>query len=225
MRQVSPEHAKLAVEQAFYQWGLPLKVRFDNGYPFANTGDRSIPTALALWIVSLGVEVIFNRPHSPQQNGSVECVQRISSRWANPQACFIAGEFQQTLNQASNDHIFVLRQRSKGDQTRAEQYPELLHNPRQYHPDSIDPNRVRQYLQQFRWARQVYANGRMSIFGQSWPVGVKYRNQTLSICLDPDSDAWLVCSSNGTTIKKLPGLDLSKNAIANLTVFSKNFTT
>jgi hypothetical protein len=221
MRQLSPEQAKQAVEQAFFEWGLPLRARFDNGFPFANTADRYVPTALALWLVSLGIEVVFNRPHSPQQNGSVECTQRISSRWANLKACAKATELQQALDQVAQDHIFVLRQRSKGDRTRIEQYPGLLDNPRRYDPNNIDPGRVRQYLAQFNWTRKVYANGRVTIFGTTWPIGTKYKNQTLSIRLDPQSDAWLVSLSNGTTLTKLYGIDLSKNAIANLTVFQR----
>ena len=66
MRQVSPPQAQRAVEQVLCQWGMPQKMRFDNGYPFANTGERNVPTPLCLWLVAIGIEVIFNRPYCPQ---------------------------------------------------------------------------------------------------------------------------------------------------------------
>jgi hypothetical protein len=225
MRQVSPEQAKVAVELAFSQWGLPRKARFDNGFPFANTADRYLPTALALWLVSLGIDVVFNRPYTPQQNGSVECTQRISGRWANPRACANANALQQALDQVASDHVFVLRQRKNRDQTRLEQYPDLLNNARKYDPEKIDPDRVKQYLLQFRWSRKVYGNGRISIFGKTCTIGAKYKHQQVIISLDPQSNAWQVTLTNGKAIKKLLEMDLSKKAIADLTVFSKNFTT
>ncbi len=225
MRHLNPEQTKAAVEAAFFQWGLPHKARFDNGYPFAYTGDRLLPTALILWLVSLGVEVVFNRPYSPQQNGSVECTQRISSRWANPGACTNAAQLQYALDQVTHEHISVLRQRKNGDQTRIEQFPELACNTRRYDPKMVDPDKVRQYLLQFRWQRKVFANGRISIFGHTWTVGTKFKNQQTSISLDPNSNSWQVTLQNGKTIDYIMAMNLSKKAISDLTVFSKNFTT
>lgn len=225
MRQVNPLDAKQAVEKAFYRWGLPKRMRFDNGYPFANTNEPTVPTALSLWLVSLGIDVIFNRPHSPQQNGSVECTQRISSKWSGASKCVNTDELQSALDKASHEHIHVLRQRSKADTTRIERHPELENNDRLYHPNEIQPQRVKEYLSKFVWRRTVYSNGRITMFGKQWAIGTKYAQQEVIILYDKGANKWNATVGNRIATISFDGPDLSKEAIANLTIFSKNLTT
>lgn len=220
-RQIPALQAKQAVEMAMQQWGMPQRMRFDNGQPFGVTADRSLPSALAIWLVSLGIDLIFNRPRTPQQNGSVECTQRISSRWANCSKCPDPQSLQKALDRVAYEHIHVFRQRAKQDQTRAEQYSTLFDNPRKYEPDKVDPNKVSNYLTQFRWQRTVYPNGRISIFSQQYRIGCQFAKQQVMVGFDPQSNHWVVHLSNGKTIEKLPGPDLSIKAIQNLTVFQR----
>jgi hypothetical protein len=42
--------------QVFVRWGLPDRVRVDNGYPWGTP--RDLPSELALWLIGLGVEPI-----------------------------------------------------------------------------------------------------------------------------------------------------------------------
>lgn len=222
MSQVSPHEAKAALEAAFYRWGLPHSMRFDNGPPFANTTDRHLPTALAVWLTSLGIEVIFNRVYSPQQNGSVECTQRISSRWANFKACSTPQALQQALDKVSYEHIEVYRQRHNGDRTRAEAYPGLFDHPRCYDPNAIDPERVKSYLMRRKLIRKVYGNGCLSLFGAMLSAGNKYKHQQVEIGFNPSDCCWQVSLvSTGQLIKQLAQLDLSKEAIEQLTVFQR----
>lgn len=225
MRQVSPLQAKEAVEQAIRTKGMPKKMRFDNGYPFANTSDRYLPTALALWLVSIGIEVLFNAPRSPQQNGCVECTQRISARWADPASRVDAKDLQAALEQVAHDHLHVLRQRAKGDKTRSEQYPDLTPKSMHDHPPSIDPQRAKDFLSKFKWARQVYTNGRLSIFASTVVVGKAYAKQIVGVHYDQFAGQWVLSTTNGKEVMRLTGPDLSVDAIQNLTVFSKNITT
>src|ERR1051326_4767601 len=73
--------------------GLPLWVRVDNGYPWGNWND--LPTALALWLVGLGVGVHWNEPRHPEQNAKVERSQGTGSRWAEPWTYRTAAALQQ----------------------------------------------------------------------------------------------------------------------------------
>lgn len=213
------------MERAFVQWGLPRRLRFDNGLPFANQVDLALPTALAVWLVSLGIEVVFNKPYSPQQNGSVECTQRISSRWANPQKCQSTAELQRRLNHAAHTHLKIYRIRAQKDVTRKELFPTLFNNPRKYDPKRIDLQRVKAYLVRFSWVRKVATNGTMSLFSQQFSVGAKYKNQTVLVSLNPQKLCWQISLNNGTIIKTMPPLNLTMKGIADLTIFSKNFTT
>ena len=197
----------------------------DNGQPFAHTGERKLPTPLVLWLVSLGIEVHFNRVRCPQQNGSVECTQRISKYWANPENCQNTEQLQKALDQVSFEHIHVLRQRSKQDQTRIEQYPMLKQTGRPYKQNQVDPQKAKDYLAQFEWTRKIYKNGYISIFGLKFSVSAKFGEQTAYIRFDPANADLVVSITNGKIIKRMKEIDLSKKAIQNLNIFPDNFTT
>ena len=54
----------------FTGWGLPDRVRVDNGYPWGTP--RDLPSELALWLIGLAVEPIWNPPGQPTRNPKVE---------------------------------------------------------------------------------------------------------------------------------------------------------
>src|SRR3954469_21928037 len=85
-----------ALRRAFARWGLPARIRVDNGHPWASRGD--LPTELGLWLMGLGVELVANRPRRPQDNGSVENAQGTGKRWAEPPRCRTAAELQRRLD-------------------------------------------------------------------------------------------------------------------------------
>ena len=222
---MNPLAVKQAIEQVLYTYGKPMRIRLDNGQPFANTKDRKIPTNLVLWLVALGIKVHFNQVGTPQQNGSVECTQRISSRWANPKNCQNSDQLQQALDQVTFEHIYVLRQRKNKDATRIMQYPELNQNARKYQPQQIDSQKAKDYLASFEWTRKVYDNGTISVFGARVGIGKKYKLQTVYMRFDPKSAELVITLYNGKTLKRLKGLDLSVEAIQNLKVIPDKFTT
>ncbi len=208
--------------QAFRKWGLPKRIRLDNGHPFAHTKDRDLPTNLALWLVALGIELIFNRPYSPQQNGTVECMQRVSAHWATPRSCTSPQELQRRLHKVSSHHVYLYRSRAHGDRTRSDRFPELFANPRTYRPGMEDPKRAQAYLAQFVLRRKVFSNGCLSVSGYQWTVGRKYRNQQVSVCFDSEALRWQVFHSDGTCIAHSPELDFSPRALKKLTIMPKN---
>src|SRR3954468_9301443 len=68
------------MKQLFEQWGLPSYIRVDNGKPFGDPQRCSVPE-LALWLIGLGIEVVWNRPRTPKDNAKVERMQATTSRW------------------------------------------------------------------------------------------------------------------------------------------------
>ena len=54
----------------FACWGRPDAFRVDNGAPWGSRGD--LPTDLALWLIGLEIDMIWNLSHQPQCNGVVE---------------------------------------------------------------------------------------------------------------------------------------------------------
>lgn len=59
-------------EELFRQYGLPEKIRSDNGPPFGADNALGGLTRLSAWWTSLGIEVDFSRPATPSDNGAHE---------------------------------------------------------------------------------------------------------------------------------------------------------
>ena len=62
-------------ERAFREFGLPLRIRSDNGPPFASTGIGGL-SELAVWWIKLGIAPERIEPGKPQQNGRHERMHR-----------------------------------------------------------------------------------------------------------------------------------------------------
>ena len=60
-----------ALIEVFRQYGLPQRLRSDNGAPFASTGRLGV-TQLSVWLLRLGVTLERIEPGHPEQNGRHE---------------------------------------------------------------------------------------------------------------------------------------------------------
>jgi transposase len=60
----------------FKQYGLPERIRCDNGTPFGGAGPTGL-TRLSAWWVKLGIEVEFITPGRPCENGAHEQFHRV----------------------------------------------------------------------------------------------------------------------------------------------------
>ena len=68
-----------ALRRVFEQWGLPKRMRVDNGAPWATWAD--LPPAFALWLIGLGIKMIWNHPHCPKENANVERCNGLIGTW------------------------------------------------------------------------------------------------------------------------------------------------
>ena len=84
---VSIEGAKPVFVQLFREFGLPERIRSDNGAPFASNALGRL-SQLSVWFVRLGITPEFIEPASPQQNGKHENMHLVLKRQATrpPQA-------------------------------------------------------------------------------------------------------------------------------------------
>jgi transposase InsO family protein len=73
--QISIEGAKKQYERLFREFGLPERIRTDNGTPFASTGLARL-SRLSAWCIRLGVMPELIVPGRPQQNGRHERMHR-----------------------------------------------------------------------------------------------------------------------------------------------------
>ena len=68
-------HSKPIFEAAFREYGLPERIRTDNGAPFGSNGDSGL-TALSVWWIKLGIRPERIEPGKPEQNGRHERMHR-----------------------------------------------------------------------------------------------------------------------------------------------------
>jgi putative transposase len=79
-------HSKPVFEAAFREYGLPWRMRSDNGAPFASNGDSGL-TALSVWWIRLGIQPERIQPAHPEQNGRHERLHRtLKEATASPPA-------------------------------------------------------------------------------------------------------------------------------------------
>lgn len=69
------EPVKKVFEEAFHEYGLPLRIRSDNGSPFASRAVGGL-SRLSIWWVKLGILPERIEPGHPEQNGRHERMHR-----------------------------------------------------------------------------------------------------------------------------------------------------
>lgn len=188
------------LRQVFQQWGLPQRFRVDNGHPWGGSGD--LPPVLALWLMGLGIKVVWNHPHHPQENGCVERSHGVSKAWGEPQQCLSLEEFRQHLHQ-----VIRLQQSSYPSidgKPRTVAYPELNKVVRPYQLEqeaacwSLLP--ITQFFAQGLWWRRVEKYGTISFYQYRYRVGRSYARQIVSIHFDLQAHQWVICNQQGQEI-------------------------
>ncbi len=78
------ETVRAAMDRVFRDYGLPQRIRSDNGTPFASRAVAGL-SALSIWWIKLGIEVERIAPAKPSQNGRQERFHRtLKQHTANP---------------------------------------------------------------------------------------------------------------------------------------------
>lgn len=83
---VDSVHTKAVMVAAFREYGLPERIRTDNGAPFGSNGESGL-TGLTVWWIKLGIVPEHIQPGKPQQNGRHERMHRtLKQETASPPA-------------------------------------------------------------------------------------------------------------------------------------------
>jgi hypothetical protein len=202
----------------FARWGLPDRVRVDHGNPWSTRKD--LPSAMALWWIGLGIEVIYNRPRRPTDNALVERCQGLIEPWAEPTRCPNFATWEERLAEVCQ----IQREEYETARgcTRLEAYPQLKEVRRPYQEETEEEQwqlaRVLAYLAQGRWPRQVSKIGQIHIYGQRYCVGRRYRRQQVIVYLDAERVEWVVQGTDGTELKRHAAKQLTAERIRALKV-------
>lgn len=209
---------RTVLRKIFAVWGLPERIRVDNGAPWGSGGD--LPPALALWLIGLGVEVIWNRPRHSQENGQVERSHGVIAQWAEPEKC----QGPQALQQHVDWAVEIQREKypAINGQSRSQAYPALLDGARPYDPvqEEIvwDFERVCAFLARGVWSRRVSKVGRISLYNRDYGVGRPYAGQDVSIRFDAASLEWVFLDNQGNQIVRHTPREINPDRILALDV-------
>lgn len=204
--------------RAFARWGLPDRVRVDNGYPWGTP--RDLPSELALWLIGLGVEPIWNPAGQPTCNPKVERCNGLTQQWGELHRCADCAEAAAVLAEVARiqrEEYPAIRGR-----TRLEAFPQLAVPRREYAPAGEgamwDLSRVDAFLSRGCWRRRVDCNGRISIYGHGRSVGRAWAHQEVVLRFEASSRCWMVSDRDGELIKQLPVSELTRERIMALAV-------
>ncbi|MEM0995389.1 MAG: hypothetical protein AAGI49_20315 [Bacteroidota bacterium] len=198
----------------FKNHGVPRCIKVDNGRPFGDPLLETVPP-LALWLVGLGIKVIWNPPATPQDNAKVERNQGVMAKWTDFANCKNAQDLQMRLWKEAEFYNYHFPIRRLGHQKRIEIFPKLAHTTKEWNPADFKLNRVFIFLAKGAWQRKVSSSGQISLYAQRFSVGIDYKHQIVSIKLDAKKRAWVIFDANGKQIR-IQKCTISYNALWNI---------
>jgi hypothetical protein len=206
------------LRRTFQRWGRPDRLRVDNGHPWGSQND--LPTDLALWLMGLGVNMIWNKPRCPQMNGVVERSQGVTQQWVEPQTLADPDRLQARLDWA----VGIQRELDPAvaGQSRLAAFPALA-TPRRAdqmeHEDTMwCLARVDQFLAQGLWQRRVGRSGQISLSNRDYWVGKRQVGQDVSVQFDPTYRQWVICAHRGQELRRHAAEQLTRERIIGLRV-------
>jgi hypothetical protein len=205
---------------SFGRWGRPASVQFDNGNPWGSWGD--LPTPLSLWLIGLGLIVIWIPPRRPQKNGVVERSQGVAKNWAEPDRCRNVAEFQQRLD--AEDQVQRECYPYAGFGSRMEAYPGLAHSGRPY---SIEWERshwswvaVLTFLAGVQVSRRVDRSGKIGLYHDKLYVGTVNRGKEVVVQFDAGTTEWLISDRSGVELCRRPLTQFNAASLCQLPIES-----
>ena len=202
----------------FERWGLPKQLRVDNGHPWNRK--NGLPSGLCLWLIGLGIDLIWNRPYHPQENGKIERGHGLIEPWVEPEKCADGAELQARVDWAME----VQREKypAVDGQTRMEAYPKLAEVGRPYTRGAeaglFDAERVYNYLAQGRWVRRVDKQGDISVYNRHYHVGRGHCRNEIYLHFDAQSRSWVIRDRDGSELIRHEAKDVTPENIQELTV-------
>lgn len=189
------------LEKVFSARGLPEQIKVDNGRPFGEPHLTGLPR-LAMWLISQGVEVVWNRPRTPQDNSKVERSQGTLGVWTEYENTKSTQELQTVLDREQYFYNYTFRDRRQANTTRIERHPGMEHSGRHYTPNEFKEENIANYVGKGSWVRLVSNGGQVCMAGEFFTVGSAYRKQLVSIRFDVEQRVWVASDLSGNEIMR-----------------------
>ena len=202
------------IRSAFARWEtLPDALQTDNEVCLGGQPSDPAPSQLTLWLIGLGVEHRFIRPHTPTDQAQIERTHRTLDGFVGlPDPRLDVGQLQQRLDIEREQHnrCFPSRASDCAGRPPLVAHPELLRPRRPYRLECerqlFDLQRVYDYLATIRLERKVSSTGQIQLRGQSRGVGRALGGQTVIVQCDAEAHEWVVHQADGLELKRLPSV-------------------
>jgi transposase len=212
------EDHQLSLRWAFTRLGLPEQLAVDHDSVYYDRSGSPFPTRLHLWLIALGVELVFGRFAQPTDQAEVERMHQLMTNQSLVGSSFASLTSLQA--QLDQDLAFVntaLPCRSLADRPPLALHPQAAQPRRWYQPEAerqlLDLKRVYVYLAQGRWFRRVSHNGWIALGGYRYKVGAPWAKQQVEITFDPAEALFRVNAPAGNLIRSFSPKGLSAEAL------------
>jgi putative transposase len=161
------------MEAVFREYGLPERMRTDNGEPFASVGLAGLST-LSVWWIKLGIRPERIPPGKPQHNGRHERMHRsLKQATARPPAANLRAQqrafdkFRQEYNEERPHEALQMQTPAEFHRVSSRCYPSRLAEPE--YPDDWEVRRVRECGRMRWWSDNIFVG--KSLAGE--PLGMQ----------------------------------------------------
>lgn len=213
-----------ACRLAFAEWGLPDRMRTDNGGCFIGTMRQTgFPSYLTLWLTGLGVEHETIDKGKVTQNGCVERFNRTYNSLVLKDGPFKSVEQLRALSRTTINFLNTQYPSQAGSchgRPPLEAHPNAAQPRRSYSPSRekklFSLKRVDAYLAQFRWQRRTDGVGKISMGRTDYYLGRAHAKLVFDVTFDPKHRAFAFTTPDNKTTITRPALGLDTNDILDI---------
>jgi len=205
-----------ACRAAFTQWGLPDRIRTDNGACFVGTMRQTgFPSYLSLWLIGLGIQHETIDKGKVTQNGCIERFNRTYSNLVLRDGPFDSVEQLRTLSRTTIDFLNTTYPSQAGicqGQPPLTAHPQADQPKRPYDPDKekklFSINRVHDYLARFRWQRRADGVGKVSMGRADYYLGRAHAKLIFDVTFDPKNRTFVFSTPDNKATITRPAIGL-----------------
>jgi len=204
-----------ALRIAFCEFGMPSKIQTDHASVFyENKGKSPFPIRFHLWLISLGIPLIFSRKNMPTDQAIVE---RSHQTLTNQVIKGSAFESIIALHSYCNARRSMLNEvlpcKTIGGIAPLKAFPKARFSGKAYHPhlenQIIDLERVYQYLSKGKWFRKAGKNRALHLGGQHYYIKAAKKESLVQIQFDLEQKLLVFRDINEHFLGKQPIKELS----------------
>ncbi len=200
----SSDQYRNCLRKAFSQFGLPEKIQVDHAGVFhENKGKSPFPTRFHLWLISLGIKLIFSRIYRPTDQAVVERMhQTIENQVIGKDGFPSLLHLQRKTDERRRQLNHYIPSASFDNQPPLVANPHAIHSGRFYCPQNeqhhIDFNLVYDFLSKGRWIRKATGSSgkQISLGGKKYYLAQADKGQKIDISFNRQTKMFEACIYN-----------------------------